>query len=163
MLIAQTNLQLYNQLFAQPSTANDLGDVRAAYELAAELFSGLYRCSGKPFVAHVVGTASVVATVDGRRDLLSPAPVHRLRAQSPREPAHHGLRVPEHDRRGVRIAPIDQNLHLRLLAQRLKDEGHAAATLCLVTPKDDGLANRDRYLDCLKMAAAALSHAPKRG
>ncbi len=43
------------------------------------------------------------------------------------------------------------------------DAGQAAATLCLVTPRDDGLANRERYLDCLKAAAAGLSHAPKRG
>lgn len=42
------------------------------------------------------------------------------------------------------------------------DEGHAAATLCLVTPRDDGLANRDRYLTCLKNAAASLSQAPTR-
>jgi DNA-binding IclR family transcriptional regulator len=43
------------------------------------------------------------------------------------------------------------------------DEGHAAATLCLVAPRADGIANRDRYLECLKMAAAGLSHAPRRG
>jgi hypothetical protein len=43
------------------------------------------------------------------------------------------------------------------------DEGHAAATLCLVAPRADGIANRDRYLDSLKMAAAGLSHAPRRG
>ena len=43
------------------------------------------------------------------------------------------------------------------------DEGHAAATLCLVAPRADGIANRDRYLESLKMAAAGLSHAPRRG
>lgn len=42
------------------------------------------------------------------------------------------------------------------------EEGYAAATLCLVTPRDDGIANRDRYLDCLKKAAAGLEHAPAR-
>lgn len=40
------------------------------------------------------------------------------------------------------------------------EEGHAAATLCLVAPRADGLANRDRYLDCLKAAAARLGQAP---
>jgi DNA-binding IclR family transcriptional regulator len=44
----------------------------------------------------------------------------------------------------------------------MDEEGHAAATLCLVTPRDDGLANRDRYLACLKDAAAGLNHAPTR-
>ncbi|MBY3156169.1 IclR family transcriptional regulator, partial [Rhizobium laguerreae] len=33
---------------------------------------------------------------------------------------------------------------------------------CLVTPRDDGIANRDHYLDCLKKAAAGLDHAPTR-
>ena len=42
------------------------------------------------------------------------------------------------------------------------EEGHVAATLCLVAPRDDGLANRERYLDCLKEAARGLSHAPTR-
>lgn len=42
------------------------------------------------------------------------------------------------------------------------EEGHVAATLCLVAPRDDGLANRERYLDCLKDAARGLSHAPAR-
>lgn len=49
----------------------------------------------------------------------------------------------------------------------VRDEnGHAAATLCLVTPRDDGLANRDRYLACLLDAAASLGQTPsqaKRG
>lgn len=42
------------------------------------------------------------------------------------------------------------------------DEGHPAATLCLVTPRNDGLANRERYIACLKEAADRLSHAPAR-
>lgn len=42
----------------------------------------------------------------------------------------------------------------------MDEAGHAAATLCLVTPRDDGVANRDRYLACLKDAAASLVHAP---
>ncbi|MBB5574842.1 IclR family transcriptional regulator [Rhizobium paranaense] len=41
-------------------------------------------------------------------------------------------------------------------------EGHVAGTLCLVTPRDDGLANRDRYLACLKKAAADLNQTPSR-
>lgn len=43
----------------------------------------------------------------------------------------------------------------------VKDEsGHPAATLCLVTPRDDGLANRERYLKCLHNVAAQLSDVP---
>lgn len=74
--IAQTNLQLYREMVDQQWPADDLARLRAAYELAAELFSGQYRCSGKPFVSHLVGTASVVAAVDGRRELVLAALLH---------------------------------------------------------------------------------------
>lgn len=41
------------------------------------------------------------------------------------------------------------------------DAGHAVATLCLVAPRADGLANREQYLACLKDAARHLGgHAP---
>src|SRR5262245_11904038 len=74
--IAQTNLQLYNQLLARGWTTNDLHHARAAYELAADLFSGQYRCSGKPFVAHLVGTASVAAAVGLPSELVLAALLH---------------------------------------------------------------------------------------
>jgi (p)ppGpp synthase/HD superfamily hydrolase len=61
MVIAQTNLQLYNQLLRMNYSHGNLGDLRATYELARELFSGLFRPSGKTFIAHVIGTASILA------------------------------------------------------------------------------------------------------
>jgi (p)ppGpp synthase/HD superfamily hydrolase len=61
MAIAQTNLQLYNQLLRLNYSHGNLGDLRATYELARELFSGLFRPSGKTFIAHVIGTASILA------------------------------------------------------------------------------------------------------
>src|SRR5215207_4102039 len=74
--IAQTNLQLYNQLIDLRWSADDLRRTRDAYDLAAQLFSGRYRCSGKPFVAHLVGTASVVAAIDGRPGMVSAGLLH---------------------------------------------------------------------------------------
>ena len=56
MLVAQTNLQLYAQLEPSQRPA-----AAAAYELAAQLFSGQFRASGKTFLAHLVGTASILA------------------------------------------------------------------------------------------------------
>jgi len=58
---AQTNLQLYNRLQELDYSHQALGDLRGAYDLARELFSGLYRPSGKTFIAHLVGTASILA------------------------------------------------------------------------------------------------------
>ena len=54
----------------------DLGRTRAAYEFADRALVGMTRRSGKPFVAHLVGTASVVADVDGRPDVVLAALLH---------------------------------------------------------------------------------------
>ncbi|MGB5708108.1 MAG: hypothetical protein WBM41_14910 [Arenicellales bacterium] len=59
--VAQTNLQLYNRLQELDYSHQALGDLRDTYDLARELFSGLYRPSGKTFIAHLVGTASILA------------------------------------------------------------------------------------------------------
>lgn len=58
MNVAQTNLQLYAQCAALASAEQDR--IRSAYELATLLFAGHFRGSGKPFVCHLVGTASVL-------------------------------------------------------------------------------------------------------
>ena len=56
---AQTNLQLYTQLSDIEYSQEARGQVLRAYELALQLFSGHYRANGKPFIAHLVGTASI--------------------------------------------------------------------------------------------------------
>ena len=61
---AQTNLRLYRQLHDGGYAPADLLWVRDGYELATALFAGQFRGSGKPFVAHLVGTASILAAVD---------------------------------------------------------------------------------------------------
>jgi (p)ppGpp synthase/HD superfamily hydrolase len=66
---AQTNLQLFNQLRRDGYSKADLELVRDAYELTMVLFGGRFQPSGKSFIAHVVGTASILAS------LRLPAPV----------------------------------------------------------------------------------------
>jgi hypothetical protein len=75
---AQTNLQLYNQLVAQSWSDDDLRCLRSAYELADRMFAGTNRRSGKPFIAHLVGTASIAADVDGRRDVVLAGLLHSV-------------------------------------------------------------------------------------
>ncbi len=58
---AQTNIQLYNQLQNLECSAKELGAVRDAYDLATLLFAGAFRGNGKPFLSHLVGTASILA------------------------------------------------------------------------------------------------------
>lgn len=59
---AQTNLQLYAQLRGRGCSEDQLLCVRRAYEVAVSLFTGRLRANGKPFLAHLVGTASILAT-----------------------------------------------------------------------------------------------------
>jgi hypothetical protein len=78
---AQTNLQLYRQLTDQGAAPSDLAAVRRAYDLASSLFAGLYRASGKPFVAHVVGTASVLAAQRAPLPLVTAGLLHAAYVQ----------------------------------------------------------------------------------
>jgi len=60
---AQTNIQFFNQLRSLEYSAADLVLIRGSYELAMELFAGRFRPSGKPFLCHLVGTASILASL----------------------------------------------------------------------------------------------------
>jgi len=60
---AQTIPQLYNQLQRVGYSVGEMCCVRNAYELAMVLFSGRFQRSGKVFIAHVVGTASILASL----------------------------------------------------------------------------------------------------
>ncbi|OOZ16266.1 hypothetical protein BOW35_00035 [Solemya velum gill symbiont] len=79
--IAQTNLQLYRQLIACRWSDRELKAARAAYELAMELFPCRFRSSGKPFVSHLVGTASVLAVCDFPPDVVIAGLLHAVYLQ----------------------------------------------------------------------------------
>jgi (p)ppGpp synthase/HD superfamily hydrolase len=59
---AQTHLQLLAHLRSQGYPFQDQQRLNRAYELAVRLFVGRFRPSGKPFLAHLVGTASILFT-----------------------------------------------------------------------------------------------------
>ncbi len=75
-MYAQTNIQLYNQMRAAGYGDASLRTVRAAYDLATRLFTAKFRGSGKPLLAHLVGTASVVCAVGGSDTLIAAAVLH---------------------------------------------------------------------------------------
>jgi (p)ppGpp synthase/HD superfamily hydrolase len=83
--VAQTNLQLYAQLLQQQWSADDMLLVQSAYEQAARRFAGLLRASGKCFIAHLVGTASITAHAGGSVLATRVALLHAWRT--------HGLRL----------------------------------------------------------------------
>ena len=78
----QTNIQLYEELANLP--AADRHRVRAGYELAAKLFAGRFRGNGKPFVAHLVGTAAVLARHDTPLDVVLAGLLHAAYEQGNR-------------------------------------------------------------------------------
>jgi uncharacterized protein DUF6817 len=74
--VAQTNVALYRQMHRAGYERDALLLVRDAYELATELFTGRYRPSGKPFVCHLVGTASVLASLEATPEVAAAGMLH---------------------------------------------------------------------------------------
>jgi uncharacterized protein DUF6817 len=60
---AQTNLGLYKQAHAAGYAPDELAWLRDCYEFATSLFVGHLRASGKPFLSHLVGTASTLTAL----------------------------------------------------------------------------------------------------
>ncbi len=73
---AQTNIRLYRQLDERGYAPDDVGAVGRAYELALRLFTCVYRGSGKPFLAHAVGTASILASLRARMPVIAAGLLH---------------------------------------------------------------------------------------
>lgn len=75
-MLAQTNLQLYRQLMAEGWSLEQLIQMRSAYDLAAQLFAACMRPSHKPFLCHLVGTASALAAWQQRPELVIAGLLH---------------------------------------------------------------------------------------
>ncbi len=73
---AQTNLQLYRQLIDAKWDDELLLMIRRGYELALALFADAYRSSRRPFMAHLVGTASTLATWGQSPDMVAAGLLH---------------------------------------------------------------------------------------
>lgn len=81
MSYAQTHLELYAELSARGADDEALGRVRAAYDLAVRLFASRFRPCGRPFVTHLVGTASALFEHGGDVDSVGAALLHAAYAQ----------------------------------------------------------------------------------
>jgi len=78
---AQTNLQLLNQMRQAARSEGDLKLVHNAYEWATGLFSAQFRPSGKTFLAHLVGTAGILARHGARGEAVAAGLAHASYAQ----------------------------------------------------------------------------------
>jgi hypothetical protein len=75
-MLPQTNLQLYRAMIDAGASHEALAQVRAAYDLARQLFAGCYRPSHKPFVCHLVGTAGALALWGQRPEMIAAGLLH---------------------------------------------------------------------------------------
>jgi (p)ppGpp synthase/HD superfamily hydrolase len=73
---AQTNVQLFNQLRSEGYSKKDRECVRAAYEFGMRLFTGLFLPSGKTFIDHLVGTASILASLHVSVNVVAAGLIH---------------------------------------------------------------------------------------
>ena len=73
---AQTNIQLTNQLHRDGYSSTELSFVLPTYELTIHLFTGLFRASGKTFISHLVGTASILGSLRVPSKLVAAGLIH---------------------------------------------------------------------------------------
>src|SRR5262245_40769850 len=75
---AQTNVQLFDQLQREGYPNPELTFINTAYDLACQLCTGLYRPCGKTFIDHLVGTASILASLHASAELVAAALLHAV-------------------------------------------------------------------------------------
>lgn len=73
---AQTNIQLFNQLRCDGYSNTEIGCIFNAYKLAMCLFTGCFRPSGKTFIAHLVGTASILSFLHLPAEVVATGLIH---------------------------------------------------------------------------------------
>lgn len=76
--IAQTNLQLYNQMLSQGRSIEDLALAKRAYDLASLIYSAHYQADGKPFISHTVGVASILSHLNLPIEVIAFGLVHNV-------------------------------------------------------------------------------------
>jgi len=76
--IATVNTRLYGQLILQGRPAHELADIRHAYELTCALYSGAFQADGRPFIAHTVAVASILAIVGLPSNIIATGLIHNV-------------------------------------------------------------------------------------
>jgi hypothetical protein len=73
---AQTNVQLYQQLRSAGYSDAEREYIRHVYTFGVHLFTGLYLPSGKPFIDHLVGTASILVWLQSPISVVAAGLIH---------------------------------------------------------------------------------------
>jgi (p)ppGpp synthase/HD superfamily hydrolase len=149
----QTNLQLYAQLVDLGYSDADLATVARSYELSMALFPGTYRASGKPFLAHLVGTAGIIATLRARAPVVATGLLHA--AYTHGEFGNGWLGVSNAKRARVRAAvgPEIEDLVARYTALRW-----APATIPAIRARLDAMTGLERDVLLVRLANELEDH-----
>ena len=144
---AQTNLQLYNQLGGAGYSVADLSLVRDAYELATVLFAGRFQPSGKSFIAHVVGTASVLASLRLPARVVAAGLLHNVFVNGDFGGGRRGISTARHGKIMSVLGP-----EVAEYAARFPDLHWKSHTVQLARVNPDQLALVDRNVLFIKLA-----------
>lgn len=113
---AQTNLQLYAQLRRSGYMTEDIALIHRAYALGVELFASSFRGSGKPLLCHVVGTASILASIHESPRLVTAALLHAAYALGDFGTGRMGMTPAKRDRVRNATSPEVEDLVARYTA-----------------------------------------------
>jgi gluconolactonase len=102
---AQTYPQLFNQLRDLDYSSADLTLIQGTYELAMMLFTSRFQPSGKVFMAHVVGTASILASLRLPPSVVAAALIHNAYMAGDFGDGRHGLAIKRREQMKRRFGP----------------------------------------------------------
>jgi (p)ppGpp synthase/HD superfamily hydrolase len=147
--IAQTNVQLYNQLRRQNRSVEELELVRRAYDLARSLYSGFFQADGAPFVAHVTGVASIVARLELPGDYVAAACLHNVYTNGDFGDGRRNCATPRRRKTVERAVGRDVEAHVYRFWTLLRKKQPPFQTL---TDRVDTLTPEDRQLVVMDLA-----------
>jgi (p)ppGpp synthase/HD superfamily hydrolase len=144
---AQTNIQLYNQLREAGYPPADLERIHSAYALAMKLFPGVFRGSGRPFLAHLIGTASVLAWLRAPISVVTAGLLHSAYSHGEFGNFWRGMADGKRDR--VRVAVGDEVEELIAGYTSLR---WTAETIGALADTMESLSERERQVILMRLA-----------
>jgi (p)ppGpp synthase/HD superfamily hydrolase len=149
----QTNLQLYAHLVDLGYSEQDLATVARSYELSMTLFPGTYRGSGKPFLAHLAGTAGIVATLRARAALVATGLLHAAYTHGEFGNGWRGVSDAKRARVRAAVGPEIEDLVARYTALRW-----APASIPAIRARLDAMTALERDVLLIRLANELEDH-----
>ncbi len=146
--IAQTNLQLYNQLRAQGRSLEEMVIVHHAYEFLTTIYPGYYQADGKPFVAHTVGVASILGHLGLPTEFVAAGLLHNIYSNGD---FGDGLRNVVTEARH-RIVRKEVGERIEVLIDRFRKSRIGRKTIKDISSRLDQLDQTDRNLVLMDLA-----------